>query len=218
MSIVPKLECETCGNTTSLFFIQIGNVSLCLSCGKKKNKVAIVNKQKPREFYKYICITHNCSTYSIMNMNRHEMNDCEIESVITLGVEKPKTTGGHNGDIGRIWFLGINEIDRLMHQLGNYRKFVLIRNKLKYQKTFDNQGKRKNVWVQDLKYYTKHKGFLVRDVRIKVDNLKIDTLNAKIRKYSDYQFPQKRDVGKSDFYTTMMNNFKKQQKEKSINA
>ena len=32
------------------------------------------------------------------------MKDCDIYSEETVGIVKPKTYGGHNGDLSRIWF------------------------------------------------------------------------------------------------------------------
>jgi len=77
------------------------------------------------------------------------MKDCRIKKQETLGIVRPATYGGYNGDISRKFFLGLNEMDRLRINLINYKRFIII--KFKMGKKFSYTSK---------KYYNKHLRFL----------------------------------------------------------
>lgn len=145
------LVCRTCGETTSSFFIVVGDKMICNKCKSNKKIKDIPKFQKPRVFTRWICKTHHCGTYNVNNMFfRHLMKDCEIKSQETLGIIRPATFGGINGDIGRNNFLGINEMDLLKTNLNNYKRFVMIHFRV---------GKKK-VSYTSMKYHNKHLRFI----------------------------------------------------------
>ena len=145
-----ELNCSVCGESTSSFFLTIGTATICTEC-QKKHKGKIPQFQKPQTFLRWICKTHDCGTYSSQRMhNNHEMKDCIIISQLTLGIIRPATFGGLNGDISRKHFLGVNEMQRLMTNLLNYKKFAFI-----HIKARSNWNNRK-ISYHDKKYYNKH--------------------------------------------------------------
>ncbi len=82
----------------------------------------------------------------------HEMSDCDMYIEQTLGVLKPKTFGGLNGDISRKHFQnGINEFVRLTNNAKNYIKFMAIGRQLAF-------AKRSNLKISglDMKFYRKN--------------------------------------------------------------
>lgn len=147
-----QMVCGVCEETTSSFFIAIGDKLICNKCKNNHKSINKAMPQRPREFTRYLCDTHNVGTYNINNLYKHEMKDCELRSETTLGIIRPATFGGMNGDISRKYFLGINEMDRLRMNLNNYVRFVYI------------HGRRmrggKKISYADKKYYNKHMGFI----------------------------------------------------------
>ena len=204
-----ELVCGVCGNTTSSFFMVVGIKSICMSC-KSRHKSKHVSKfQKPPVFTRYICKTHNCGTYNVTNMMfRHSMKSCEIVVQQTLGIIRPATYGGHNGDIGRRYFLGLNQMDRLRINLANYKQFARIHHRL-------GRGK---LSYSDRKYYSKHMKFLNLD--IKKDYHKHDSLFLKLKFNLDVyiqsvipRFSQTKisvEERKNLYYKDLMDNFKLQ--------
>ncbi len=57
--------------------------------------------QHGRLFSRWRCITHKTGSYNYNLMSRHEFEACDIVSDVTVGIVKPKTYGGVNGDISR---------------------------------------------------------------------------------------------------------------------
>ncbi len=152
-----KLECKSCGQTTSSFFIVVGLVIICSECSNKKKSKETPAFQKPRTFTRYICETHNCGTYNVHNMYyRHMMKDCVFRQQETLGIIRPATYGGVNGDIGRNNFLGTNELVRLVTNLANYKKLVMIIFKIQRGKASYSHKK----------YYNKHLRYLHTDYEV----------------------------------------------------
>lgn len=149
-----ELDCSVCGESSSSFFMTIGTASICIDCSKK-SKGKIPQFQKPQTFTRYICKTHNCGTYNVGKMyNTHEMKDCVIIEQVTLGIIRPATFGGLNGDIGRGHFLGVNEIVRLVTNLANYKRFAFIH--IKNRSNYNS----KKLSYPDKKYYNKHLRYL----------------------------------------------------------
>jgi len=82
----------------------------------------------------------------------HEMSDCDIYFEQTLGILKPKTFGGLNGDISRKHFqTKINEFIRLNNNSKNYIKFKAIERQLAF-------AKRRHLKISpdDMKFYKKN--------------------------------------------------------------
>lgn len=101
-------------------------------------------------FTRWRCLTHNCGSYNFNNLNRHETSTCDIISEQTVGVIKPKTFGGYNGDLSRKFLKDWNENLRLKqieaHQLQKWtdyrtkqikRQFVF-----KYPRKYDGRLKK----------------------------------------------------------------------------
>jgi len=63
-------------------------------------------------------------------MARHEMPWCDIITEVTVGLRKPKTFGGMNGDVGRTYFKDWNEYvqrhDRNKHNIKVWEKYQKI--------------------------------------------------------------------------------------------
>ena len=168
-----ELVCVLCGKSTSSFFISIGTVMICQEC-KTTTKGKIPQFQKPRVFTRYICLTHKCGTYSVGKMMiGHEMKDCYIVTKETLGIVKPATYGGINGDIGRGQFLGVNDMDRLLTNLKNYKKFTYIHLKLRRPMSLTK------VSFHSRKYYRKHLRYL--NIVSEIDYHKNDELFKKLK-------------------------------------
>ena len=204
-----KLICSICGNTTSSFFMVLGINSICSDCKNKHKSKHIAQLQKPLIFIRYICKTHDCGTYNVTNMMfRHSMKSCNIVTQQTLGIIRPATYGGFNGDIGRRYFLGINEMNRLEINLANYKKFARIHSRL-------NRGK---VSYADRKYYNKHVKFL--NLRVEKNYHKLDEAFLKLKFNLDVyiqsvipRFMQPRISTKERnnlYYKDLMTNFKLQ--------
>lgn len=210
-----KLTCGVCGDTTSSFFIAIGDKSICTNCKKTNKSKGPKQLQAPRIFTRYICRTHDCATYSVSNMMfRHAMKDCVIVTQQTLGIMRPATTGGINGDIGRNHYLGVNELQRLKTNLENYKRFLEIFKKI--YKPYDNV----RVGYQERKYFNKHLSFLAPT---NVDYHKNDEILRKLefnlRMYLESEenvfnhkvlTPEDRN---NIYYEKLMNNFKNQVKK-----
>jgi len=204
-----ELVCSVCGNTTSSFFMVVGVESICINC-KSRHKSKHVSKfQKPPIFTRYICKTHNCGTYNVTSMMfRHVMKPCIIVTQQTLGIIRPATFGGHNGDISRKYFLGLNQMDRLKTNLVNYKRFIRIHSR---------RGRGK-ISYSDTKYYNKHVRFL--NLNIKKDYHKHDSLFLKLKFNLDVyiqsvvprfkQIKISTEERKNLYYKDLMDNFKLQ--------
>ena len=169
------MKCSNCEGTTSSFFIVIGNEMICADW-KKNDKEKISQFQRPRVFTRYICLTHSCKTYSVSNMYfRHWMNDCNIITQQTLGVIRPGTEGGVNGDISRKYFLDLNQMDRLMTNLENYIRTANIHRRLSKQFKYDSL----KISYMDRKFYSKHQRFYVQNEN--PDYHKFDNIFSEIK-------------------------------------
>lgn len=85
--------------------------------------------------------------------NSHYMKDCIVVEQVTLGIIRPATFGGMNGDISRKYFLGVNEMARLITNLANYKRFAFIHIKLR-------SGYNRRISYHDKKYYNKHRRYI----------------------------------------------------------
>ena len=99
-------------------------------------------------------MTHNCGTYNLTYMETaHAMPDCDIIFEQTLGVVKPKTFGGRNGDISRVYFQkGCNEFARLTQNAKNYLRFKTIARQISLSKRMGSV----KVSPEDMKFYKKN--------------------------------------------------------------
>ena len=71
-----------------------------------------------QKFNKWKCKIHNCSSYNFNSLGRHETPWCIIEKFVTVGVIKPKTTGGYNGDLSRKFLKDWTEYCKRKQQWG----------------------------------------------------------------------------------------------------
>jgi len=141
-------------------------------------------------------------------MFKHAIKECVIIAQRTLGIIRPATYGGYNGDIGRRYFLGLNEMDRLRINLANYKQFARIHLRL-------GRGK---ISYSDRKYYNKHMRFL--NLNIKKDYHKHDSMFLKLKFNLDVyiqsmvpKFRQSKisiEERKNLYYKDLMDNFKLQ--------
>jgi hypothetical protein len=63
-----------------------------------------------RLFPRWRCVVHNVQSYNFNLLSKHEFENCDIHKDITVGIIKPKTSGGVNGDISRAMFPDWNEL------------------------------------------------------------------------------------------------------------
>jgi len=211
--MIKELDCGVCGKTTSSFFMVLGTETICTDCEKKTPKHIPGKFQRPPTFARYICKTHNCGTYNVGNMtNRHEMKDCDIVIQITLGIIRPATFGGYNGDISKKYFLGTNEMVRLATNLTNYKRFARIHSRI---------GVAKTSYI-DKKFYNKHLRFLGYGVDINYNKHDSAFLKLKFNLdvYIQSVIPRVRkhmmtnEERNSLYYKNLMNNFRLQVIEK----
>ena len=106
------MKCDTCGETDAPAHIVVGSNSVCLVCAvKAKKKGESVEKKIPsktplRFFIQYVCTVHNCGTTKLSQVDRHDMEGiCKWEVRELPMWYKPKSFGGHNGDINRRYFM-----------------------------------------------------------------------------------------------------------------
>ena len=120
------IECKQVPKALGYYDIDIGRV--CHSCFISAPEASVV---KPT-FSKKVCLTHKCSTYNPNLMGSHTMPWCDIVTVETVGVQKPKTKyddslGGLNGNIGRQYYKDWTEFcqqkDKLIHAEKNWTKY-----------------------------------------------------------------------------------------------
>lgn len=208
------LVCVVCGETSSSFFIVLGPHAICSECKDKKGTKKIPQFQKPPTFVRYICETHHCGTYNVnLMMFKHIMKDCIIKEQETLGIIRPATFGGYNGDISRKFFLGLNEMDRLITNLANYKRFVIIRFKLDNARFTNNKRSYTGV-----KYYNKHLRFIVDEEYI--DHHRCDELFKRLKFNLDlyiqslpkrfYKPVLSQEARSNLYYKTLMGNIEKQ--------
>ncbi len=120
-------ECHTPDGTT--FSVVPGKPGLyCDLCiGKKPIKIITNTKQHLPIFTKWHCRTHNCGAYSMNALCRNEWDACDIEYENTVGVIRPKTYGGYNGDLGRHhfaeWQEELQRKDKRKHAIANWNKY-----------------------------------------------------------------------------------------------
>lgn len=121
------IECKQIpGSKVGYFDIDIGRI--CYDCFSVNNETDV---EKPK-FIKKVCSVHKCSTYNHNMMAKHEMPWCDIVSVETTGVQKPKTKydetlGGLNGNIGRHyykdWIEYVQQKDKMISAEKSWKKF-----------------------------------------------------------------------------------------------
>lgn len=96
------MKCAICGSADEEMFIVLGTEAVCMKCSKRPEKRT--SPPLPRIFTRWKCLTHKCGSYNFTNLHRHLMNNCEIIEEKTLGIVRPKTYGGYNGDVSRHFF------------------------------------------------------------------------------------------------------------------
>jgi len=103
------VTCIQCGNSEAKQYFVISGTSdkVCGSCFNKDDPIQtgpVVKKIHLRIFTRWRCLTHNCGSYSTGNFTHHVWDECEIVYEDTVGIVKPKTFGGFNGDVSRKHF------------------------------------------------------------------------------------------------------------------
>lgn len=97
-----------------------------------------------RVFNRWTCVTHSCGSYNPSNLGRHEIPSCEIVYTETVGVVKPKTWGGFNGDVSRKFLKEWNDYNREKqiqeNAMANWEQYKQRRLKQKYKK-YDKKPK-----------------------------------------------------------------------------
>ena len=52
-------------------------------------------------FRRWRCLEHECGSYNFDSLRKHEISSCNVTVEETVGVVKPKTFGGFNGNVAR---------------------------------------------------------------------------------------------------------------------
>ena len=94
--------CTNCSETDKDWYMIVGDTAICNDCNEGSTED--VHSSTPNIFLRWKCLTHACGSYNFNNLNRHEMHDCKVIREETVGIVKPKTYGGHNGDVSRKWY------------------------------------------------------------------------------------------------------------------
>lgn len=102
------MKCAVCKETDKESYITFGPFLICNECDEKPEKKP--HFSIPRIFSRWVCKTHNCGSYNFNLVGKHEMDNCDITREDTVGVVKPKTFGGRNGDLHRKWWKTENDI------------------------------------------------------------------------------------------------------------
>ena len=175
--------CDVCGSTIFPFFLKVGYKTICIDCKPSKRYLEIVNEEQERYWTKYICTTHMCETYSAQNMFvRHYMEGrCNVIEKVTLGLEKPSTVGGCNGDISKKHFYQQPDLDRLLVMHQNFIRYKSIQKQLRLKWTMskeDSLGEiRPDISKADIVFFYNHSYFKTpMNVKVNTDNSRLDTL------------------------------------------
>ena len=132
--------CIECKSVPKDRYYDINIGRICVACFSTNNESTVT---KPR-FTKKVCTVHRCSTYNPNQMGAHEMPWCDIVSIETAGIQKPKTQydeklGGLNGNIGRHyykdWTVYCQQKDKMLHAEKNW---------VKYRNEFGRRDKKRN--------------------------------------------------------------------------
>lgn len=106
-------------------------------------------------FPRWRCIEHDCGSYSFSNLSNHQIDSCIILREETVGVVRPKTWGGFNGNVSRHYMKEwINECRNKQMEENKILQWILYRKKMikrkyinkyknanRYQRVQKNQGK-----------------------------------------------------------------------------
>lgn len=116
------MKCTSCGEEPEELTVYFGNATICKTCISTKS---VKEKSPPPIFSRWTCVTHKCGSYNFNAIMRHTIygegaNDCDIYREETIGIIKPKTFGGVNGDIGKQHFTD-KSFDRI---LVGYRRWI----------------------------------------------------------------------------------------------
>lgn len=126
------MKCSQCGGTNNKAYIILGSESICNDCASKTKGGSTPSPKNDgadhtQYFTQYICKTHKCGTPNVNQLSKHLMSDCQIYEKVLPMWHKPKTFGGHNGDISRKYFKSINDvIDILLRRWNVERKNARI--------------------------------------------------------------------------------------------
>ena len=120
------MKCSLCGSVDNVAYIVVGNQSICIKCKDKKGEKVMERSKdstpQTRFFTQYICKTHNCGTTNVNQISRHEMPECDIYEKVIPHWHKPKTFGGHGGDINRRYY--VSSYDVRMKLIGRWNRYI----------------------------------------------------------------------------------------------
>ena len=122
-------NCTTCGTIDASKYFLVDNQYVCEGCYKTPVKDRKSNqKQHLPLFERWICLTHNCGSYNFNMKGRHEIESCNIITEVTVGIIKPKTFGGYNGNVSRHylpeWQEAARRNDLEKHALTKWNKYI----------------------------------------------------------------------------------------------
>ena len=132
-------KCETdkpTGEKKSYFLVN-GTSYICRTClGLQESNHGAKKPHKPI-FPRWRCNVHKCGSYNFNMLIRHETPWCEISTEHTVGVVKPKTFGGYNGDLSRKFLKDWNDF-----YLQAARRVALVKHWNRYSRS-KRKGKKK---------------------------------------------------------------------------
>jgi len=151
------VTCIQCHTTDSQKFYLISpNKFKCGDC-YTVHKSPGIEKQHLPLFERWVCLIHNCGSYNFNTLSRHEMPWCEIVKETTVGIIKPKTFGGVNGNITRHYFRDWQEqakrTDMEKYAISAWKKFTSKRHPEKVftgKKHTDRKVKNRGHFVRGL--------------------------------------------------------------------
>ena len=96
-----KCEVDKDQGEKNAYFLIEKDTYICRTClGLQESKHG-VKKPHKEIFSRWTCTTHKCGSYNYNMLLRHETPWCKIGEQSTIGIVKPKTYGGYNGDLSR---------------------------------------------------------------------------------------------------------------------
>ncbi len=140
--------CLNCGSTNSRQYFMVKGGFECNKCQSGVDNIVIQKPHLPL-FERWICTVHNCGSYNFNRLGAHEMPWCDIITEVTIGVIKPKTFGGYNGNVNRHYFRDWQEHckkkDMEKHAISVWRKYTkYIKTKSKFKGKKHTYRKKRN--------------------------------------------------------------------------
>lgn len=135
-----KCEVDKDQGEKNAYFLIEKDTYICRTClGLQESKHG--QRQPHKQIWnRWVCNTHKCGSYNYNMLIRHETPWCEIVDQETVGIVKPKSFGGHNGDLSRKWLKDWND-----YFTQAARRLAMVKRWNKYSRSKRNANRPKRV-------------------------------------------------------------------------